>query len=332
MIALQGLLTVIWFVIIPYILGKILVKKDDENSVLYTILMGTLVQMGIFLIIAIPLILLKKKFLLLRNLYFIVIAIICLMIVLLKRKNLIKFSKPKKVSLFQIIAFILVGVQVFIRVKYTTINNDDSSFVVLSSQMIETGKMYYSEEESLNARRALAPISAYYAVVSEFLFTHVVIVTHTVIPIIYTILANIVYYYLGKALFKDDEESSYIFLIFLALGNFYLFKVKGAGSYFVRFTWLGRTIVAGMLLPLFWKISLDAMNKEKNKIKDWLSILFIVLSSCLCSEMAIAIVTIPIAVMALVNSIRDKKFSYLLKAFGTIIPCLILALIYIKIR
>lgn len=332
MIILQGLLAIIWFVIIPYILGKILVKKENENFGLYTILMGTLMQMGIFLVVAVPMILLKKDFSLLRNLYFVVIAVICLLVIFIKRKNLIKFTKPKKFSLFQVVAIVLVGIQVFIRVKYTTVNNDDSSFVVLSAQMIETGQMYYSDESDLNARRVLAPISAYYSVISEFLFTHVAIVTHTIIPIVYTILANVVYYYLGKALFKDDEESPFIFLIFLTLGNFYLFKEKGAGSYFVRFTWLGRTIIAGMLLPLLWKLSLEAMNKEKNRVQDWLSILFLVLSSCLCSEMAIAIVTIPIAIMALVSSIRDKKFSYLLKAFGTVIPCLILALIYLKIR
>ena len=73
------------------------------------------------------------------------------------------------------------------------------------------------------------------------------------------------------------------------------------------------------------------MNEENNKIKNWMKILVIVLASCLCSEMAIAIVSMPLMILGLVGAIIDKKPSYLLKAFLTVLPCLILALIYINI-
>ena len=74
------------------------------------------------------------------------------------------------------------------------------------------------------------------------------------------------------------------------------------------------------------------MKKINNKILLSLTILFIVLASCLCSEMSIVIVTIPIAIMALISAIRDKKISYLYKSLITVIPCFIVALIYINIR
>ena len=332
MFILQILQVIIWLAIIPYLLGTFL-NNREKDKILYTWLMGHLILMGTFIVIAIPMILLKIKFEVLRNSYFVFVIILSIISILKNKKNLIKISKPKSISIFQVVAVLLVFMQIFIKVKYTFINNDDSSFVVLSTQMIESGDMYYNEEETeLNSRRALAPISAYYSVISQYLFMHVTIVTHTVFPILFIILANIVYYYLGKSLFKEDKDAPYIFLIFMILANFYFFRFKGAGSYLLRFTWLGRVIVAGILLPLLWKVSLNAMNKEENEIKDWLTILFIVLASCLCSEMAVAIVTIPIVVLSIINSLRDKKVSYLLKSLGTILPCLIIALIYINIR
>ena len=334
MIILKGFQAIIWLIIIPYLLGKFLIDKEGkENKKLYSWVIGNVFMMGLFMIISIPFILLRLKFKILRDVYFIVVVILSIISAFLNRKNIIKFSKLESISIFQILAILLVLMQIFMKFEYSTINNDDSSFVVLSTQMIDTGKMYYTnQEENLNARRALAPVSAYYAVISEYLLTHVTIVTHTVFPIIFVILASLVYYYFGKSLFKDDKDSPYIFLIFMTLANFYFFRFKGAGSYFLRFTWLGRVIDAGIFLPLLWKLILEALNKENNKIRDWLSILFLVLASCLCTEMSIAIITIPIAIFSLISSIRDKKISYLFKSLIMIIPCLILAIIYINIR
>ncbi len=336
MIILQGFQAIVWLMIIPYLLGKFITSKDEEkNKMLYTWVIGTCIQMGIFFVLAIPMILIRFKFQTLRNLYFTIIVILCMISIWLNRGKIIKISKfnLKSISIFQIVAIILTFLQVFIIFKYSNINNDDSSFVVLSNQMIDYGEMYYYEEGSpLNARRALAPISAYYSTLSQYLFVHVTIFTHTVFPIVLVILANVIYYYLGKTLFKEDKDSPYIFMLFMILANYYFFRIKGAGSYFFRFTWFGRSIVAGMLLPLLWKISLDCMNKEKNKIKDWLSLLFVVLASCLCSEMSVAIISIPIVILTIINSIRDKKLSYLLKSVGVLIPCLIIAICYLIIR
>ena len=320
MIILKVVQAVMWLLVIPYLLGKFLENKE-KNEILYTWLVGHVLLMGIFLVTAVPMILMRANFQSLRNLYFVIIVVFTTISFLIHRNNLIKISKPKSISIFQVIAILLVGMQIFIRFHYTTINNDDASFVVLSAQMIEDGDMYhYGEGTNLNARRALAPISAYYAVISEYLFTHVTIVTH------------IVYYYLGKSLFKQDKDAPYIFLILMILANFYFFRFKGAGAYLLKFTWLGRVIVTAVFIPLLWKVSLDAMNKEKNHLKDWLTIFLIVLAACLCSEMSIAIVSIPVMVLGMIGAIRDKKPSYLLKSLGTIIPCLLLAIIYINIR
>ena len=100
----------------------------------------------------------------------------------------------------------------------------------------------------------------------------------------------------------------------------------------ILYTWLGRAIFAGIILPLIWRISFDAMNKEQNKINDWISLLFSVLAGCLCSQMAVPLIGISVGTLSLITSIRDKKISYILKSIICIVPCIIVGITYLIIK
>ena len=238
MIVLKVIQAIIWLGIIPYLLGKFLTRKEDERT-LYSWVIGNVIMMGLFMIISIPMILQKVDFKILRKSYLITIIVLTMISVLFNRKKIFKIPKSKYMSIFKIIAILLVIMQIYIKFEYSTINNDDVSFVVLSNQMIDTGKMYFSSEDTnLITRRALAPISAYYAVISEYISIHVTIVTHTIFPIMFVILSSMVYYYLGNSLFKNDKNLSYIYLIFMTLVNFYskIFLVRKSNCWWNIFT------------------------------------------------------------------------------------------------
>lgn len=344
MIILKGLLCIIWLLIIPTILGKLLIKKE-ESEILYSWVLGNILQMAIFFVIAIPLILLKESFNLLVYIYGIAIIslviislIISLIIFILRhKKNKLELKiKWPKITIFQILAIILIILQLFIKFKYTNINNDDASFVTLSTAMIETDKMYLhnengEEENKIIPRRALAPISAYYSTISKLLDIHVTIVTHTIMPIIFIALAYSVYYYFGKKVFKE-KDSVFIFLIILSILNLFAFDYKGANRYLLLYTWFGRAVLGGIMLPLIWKISFDAMDKEKNKVIDWIILFITVLASCLGSQIAVPLVSISIMSITMVKAIRDKKISYIFKSLLCIIPCIVIGIIYLIIK
>ena len=106
MIIIKFFQSVIWLVTIPYILGMFLNSKNKKNSILYTIVVGTLIQMGIFFIISVPMILLREKFNVLRTVYFVIIVAMCIISILIYKEKLISFSKLKlkSISVFQILA------------------------------------------------------------------------------------------------------------------------------------------------------------------------------------------------------------------------------------
>lgn len=148
----------LWIFIIPFLLGKYLEKQED-NKILYTWCLGYVMEMAVFFIVAIPMILTRAEFKALRNFYFLIILILSILSVILNRekfKNIINFKMPK-ISFFKVLAIFLVVLQVFIKYNFAAINNDDSSFVVLSTKMIEDGNMYHSGPNTeLNSRRALS--------------------------------------------------------------------------------------------------------------------------------------------------------------------------------
>jgi hypothetical protein len=323
---------ILWLFLMPYILGKLLEKKGEEK-VLYSWVLGYIIQMGVFFVIAIPMIMAKCSFYTLQKWYNILIIALTIVSAIFNIKRLIPNIKKPKISYIQVIAVLLVFFQIFIKFKFTNINNDDASFVVLGTKMIETGYMYYDGgDTALIVRRALAPSNAYFAVLAQNLNIHVTIVMHTIIPMLFMAIGSVVFYYFGKKLFKQNQESPYLFLIFMILLYTYFFTTKGAGMYYLKFTWFGRALVGAVFLPLLWKVSLDAMDKTQNKIKDWLILFFIVLTSCLSSEMAVVLVTISLLALAFVSAIRDKKISYIFKAFLCIVPCIIIGIIYLILK
>lgn len=327
------LLIMLWLILMPIIFGKVIVK-ESENTIMYSWTMGYIFQMAIFFVISIIFVLLKISFFILWKLYSVILLILVVLALIFFREKIFKKAKIKNITTgsksFQVLAIILVIIQLLVKVKYANINNDDSSFVVLSQEMIETGKMYYKENTELEPRRALAPISAYYSTLAKQVNIDVTILTHSIIPLFFLVMSYNVYFSFSRRIFKNDENS-YIMLIFLSLLNLYTINVKGISKYMLLYTWFGRAFLGSTALPLAWKLSLEAMTKN-SKFREWGLLAICVLASCLTSQMAVPLMSISLGGVALISAITDKKISYLFKTLICIIPCLIVGVIYLNIK
>lgn len=323
--------TLLWFIFIPVILGKSITKKD-KNKILYSWVLGNILQMAVFFIIALPMILKKVSFFFMWKVYIVAIILLSIISLIVFRKKI--FVKPQfeKIDFWQVIAILVILIQLFVKVKYTNVNNDDASYIASAATIQYTGYMYYTEQyPELEARKALAPISAYYAAVSEIIGVEVAIVAHSIVPLSIISMSYLIYYYLGRKIF-ENKSSVYIMLILLSVLNLYAFSTKGINKYLILYSWFGRSILAGVCMPLIWEISLDAMNKESNHLLDWIGLFVTSLASCMCSEMAVPLIGISLGGLAFVSMIRDKKISYAFKTILPILPCAIVGVIYIFIK
>lgn len=327
------LLIIFWLILMPIIFGKILVK-NNENTIMYSWTIGNIFQMGIFFVISIICVLSRISFFILWKFYSALLVILLVLGLIFFRKKIFNKAKINNITesliVFKILAILLIIIQLFVKVKYANVNNDDATFVVLSQDMIRTGEMYYKGESNLQARKALAPIGAYFSTIAKQVNIDVTIVTHSIMPLFLLIMSYNVYFSFSRRIFKNDENS-YIMLIFLSVLNLYTINVKGISKYMLLYTWFGRAILGSITLPLAWKLALDAMT-TKAKFREWLILLFCVLASCLSSQMAVPLISISLGCFALLSAISDKKISYLFKTLICIIPCLIVGVIYINIK
>ena len=179
----------LWLVLVPFVLGKSILKKE-ENKALYSWILGTIIQMAIFWIIAVPMILAKVSFFTLWKVYMIVIILLFIAILTIFRKKIFLKMQFEKVSFFQIVAIVLIVIQLFVKFKYSNVNNDDASFIASATKIKYDGYMYYTEEwQDLDSRKALAPISAYYGTVAQIVGTDVaVLAINFNIYVIYSLL------------------------------------------------------------------------------------------------------------------------------------------------
>lgn len=323
---------VLWLIIIPYILGKFLESKN-ENTILFSWSLGYVFEMGICLLLAIPMIINRVKFDVLLKCYNIVICIFTIISIFIYRKKIIPNLKiNKKFSFFKILAILIVVTLMFVKFWFANVNNDDVSFVVLAVKMIDNGNMYCNgPEDSLEVRRALAPISSFLAIISKNIGIHVTIVMHTIEPIVFIAIGGILCYYFGKVIFKDkNDDTSYLFVFLMMLLYMYIFTTKGTGGYYLKYTWFGRSLIGAVFFPLLWKTMLEIFTNN-DTVRNWITIFFVVSASCLCSEMAIALMSISIGVMTLIFCILNKKILYIFKSLICIIPCIILAILYLTI-
>lgn len=340
MFILKVLLCLVFLVIVPIIVGEFFTKSEEKPHFLYAFIYGNILEMAIFFVISIPLILLKAHFTTLVYLYMFILTVVTILSIKFNKdkilsKHLIITFKPK-FSIYKLVAFALIFLQLFIKIKYANVNNDDSSFVTLSTDMIQSNTMYLVDangnmSNSISPRRALAPLSAYFAFYSQILHIHVTILTHTIVPIVYLVLAYSVYYCFAKKVFKDDEDSIFIFLSLLCMLNLFAFSVKGYNRYLILYTWFGRAILAGIILPLIWTVQFDAMKNEKNII-EWFKLFSCTLAGCLCSSMAVPLVSISLVALSLISGVRDKKISYFIKSCVCIIPCAIIGALYLIMK
>ena len=324
------ILILFFLVLVPYVFGKVLINTGD-NQIFFPWVLGNIFQMSVFFVIAIVFIIIRLKFFVLWKFYTVMLIILFGLSVIFYRNKIRIKMKIGKIDIIKIISIVLIVLQLFVKLKYANINNDDASFVVLSTEMIETNNMYYMDDTGkLNERRALAPISAYYSTLSKQTGIQVTILTHSIIPLIFIVMSYVVYFNIGKKLVKEDEDV-WLMMILLSLLNIFSFSIKSASHYMLLYTWFGRSILATTIIPLIWCLSFDAMSKE-SKWNSWLLIFLAVLSGCLGSEMAIIVLPIILMGLSIAFGISDKKIEYIFKSIICIIPCIIIGVIYLKIK
>lgn len=335
---------ILWFIIIPECVGLGLLNfKKENNSMIFALVIGYILGFALFQLLAIPMIFLHLKFTTLAYSWTAIMIILAVISVIITRKRLKEIfveniEALKKLPKFlTIVVIIIVLFQAFMAFKYMHEDYDDSNFVAKATIAVDTNTLYEygdtgKELEQIPVRNGLSPYPIYTATISKLIGFHPTVVAHTIFPPLFIIFAYLVYYLISKALFKNDNKKTMLFLLILSI--LYIFGDYTRYSPFVRLLyriWQGKSMICAVMLPFVWYLFLEYIGKKDDKFY-WFILFLSLWGSVLLSSMALYLTVLAAGILTVIYAIKDKKLKYLIRFVLCCIPSVIYGIISLFIR
>lgn len=243
------------------------------------------------------------------------------------------------VSIEWLLFFGLLAFQLYKAVAYASFDGDDAYYVVESLIAQEAGVMYRilpltGGSTGLDVRHAMAVFPMWTAFVSVRAGMHATIVSHVVMPLVLIPLTYLLYYEIGRLLFKDRGKNLPVFMIIMALfqifGNVSIYTNE---TFFLTRTWQGKAVAGALVIPaLFW-VFLQIYDKGvRNGRTDtglWILLVCINMTAGVCSSISVFLVCILIAVATFCLAVAERDWKVLFKVGAACIPNVVYMAVYV---
>ncbi|MCD7833320.1 MAG: DUF6077 domain-containing protein [Lachnospiraceae bacterium] len=211
------------------------------------------------------------------------------------------------------------------------IDDDDAFYVATAVTAVETdtlmeynpyiGNLY----QNIPTRYVLSSWPLYLAALSVLCAgLHPTLIAHLLLPGPIVLFAYLIYALIARDLFADDPRRQNLFLLFVVLIlSFSGFSVYSSGVFLFTRGWQGKALVAAITQPALFLLCRQAMTDTGGK-SAWFLLFCAVTSACMFSSMGVVLSILPVAVYAVIYSIKQKKWRYLPCSFlacGSAIAC-----------
>ena len=356
-----------WLVVIPFGIGLIpsnFISVDKRNPG-FVLLSGFFFMWALFEVVTIPaVIFVQYDNFRAASLCFTLCSILCALVGLwliyrnrkAGRPGLIWGRSMDNISLGRmswaeriewLLFFALLGFQLYKAVAYASFDGDDAYYVVESLIAQQADVMYRilpltGRPTDLDVRHALAVFPMWIAYVAARSHIHSTIVSHLVMPLVLIPLAYLVYYEIGRALFKGNEDKDSLFhkenlpIFMILMSMFQIFgnvSIYTNETFFLTRTWQGKAVAGSLVIPaLFW-VYLWIYDKRKGRRRAdaglWLVFVCINMTAGICSSIAVFLVSILTALTALCLAVVERDYRVILKMGAACVPNLIYIGIYV---
>lgn len=248
-------------------------------------------------------------------------------------------SKKKIERIQWMVVILLIGFQVVMAVTHASFDGDDAYYVVQSVIADESDSLYrilpYTGiSTDLDMRHSMAVFPLWIAYIARMTGIHATIVSHTVLPVFLIPLTYLIYYEIGKKLFKDKRDYIPTYMIFVCMlhifGNV---SIYNNATFLLMRTWQGKSVLANVVIPGIFMVLLWLFEGEPGKRGRrsgmWLLLLLLNIVAAMMSTASVFLNTFLIAIMAIVLSIQEKNMKILFQMAGCCIPCVIYGLLYV---
>ena len=238
-----------------------------------------------------------------------------------------------------ILVFLLLGFQLFMAVTHASFDGDDAYYVVQSVITDETNTLYRilpytGMSTSLDMRHSMAVFPVWIAYIARMSGIHAAMVSHTVLPVFLIPLTYIIYYEIGRKLFKEKKEQLPSYMILVCLLQIYgNVSIYTNATFLLMRTWQGKSILANVVIPGIFMILLWLFEGEPEKRGQrngmWFLLFMLNIVAAMMSTASVFLNTLLLTVMAVVFSLQEKNLKILFKMAVCCIPCMVYALLYV---
>lgn len=255
-----------------------------------------------------------------------------------KKKIKLKFGlESVKWNFYGITAMILLIVQLVVAVFAVHLDADDAYYIGTANSSLSTDTLFVVESDtgfpssSLPLRYAFSAFMIFWAYLSKITGIHPLIITHSIIPIIFISISYILWWEVGKCLFRDYEKRWIFFLFINMLNIFGNTSVYTQASFLLFRIWQGKALLPNIILPamLLTFLGIYSHPTENNR---WLLVLVTVIAACCCSSMAVPLGAIVTVSGSCVLAMKCRDWKMLIRGAVCCFPCILIGVVYLIIQ
>lgn len=264
---------------VPFMVGLVLdgiFSKEESGDVSYKFMIsrcmvfGFCAELAIFQIVAVPFIIKRAPFHLLKNVFLIVTVVITLISIVLNLRNIKKrfinkFNEIKKMNLNIYLWIAIIGMIAFQTQLLSTnmhMDTDDSRFIAEALEACEkdtmlqvnciTGEHYDTFVGELR-KEVAAPYPFFIAALSSLTEIHPAVLAHMIFPIFLIPLFYMCMYMLGRFFFSDSLNRLPLYMLLLSVIVLFSFESRFSWGYtLLTIIWQGRSIACLILIPAYF--------------------------------------------------------------------------------
>lgn len=380
---------IFWLLLIPFCMGMLCLPllKRRHRTPGVALLAGYILQFTLLEVVGIPVVLLAvyhgfSTFIRCYTPFLVVCALAGIWVTYLKMrkgyelnfKEMLAIKESSMESwLYWILFLLLVGFQLYMSFTRASFDGDDAYYGVqaLTAQQIDSlyrVNPYTGRSSPLDVRHALALFPIWEAYVSSMSGIHATIMCHSIIPLVLIPLTYILYFQVGKALFKKKEgarssqEQLPMFMVLIALWQMFgAVSIYTTETFFLTRTWQGKSFAGNFVIPAVVWIFLCLFEKgsspgKRLRLKEGWSITengksilgekrrgyqgqrgFWILLACLnlaggaSSSLAILLSSLMTAGLGLLFAIRERQIGIVIRAALVCLPGAVYVLLYVAL-
>lgn len=345
---IKAIIFIISFFIITYRIGLITAKLTKREKIIEIFIFGIITVFAILQIVLLPSIVFHVKFIIpyIISLSIMLILMVASFIIVKPKQEMEKWKiyigELKRQSKMEL----ALNICIIVAVAFQTIsssylfreNADDSFYVSLATQSIDSDKLYM-EDPSLGLEKeytlfsSFEQISAYelgVAILAKAFAIKPVVLFHSILPFIFIIFEYMAYYYLINIINKQRKNSKLVLLILSIILLFGGFSSKFRTGCLLYKAWQGKGMFLNFGLTTLWAILLQRNEKKE---KELISLIIITnIANVFLSSTAIFIVSFAYIGFGIIDLIRKdwKEIGNLIISFLPIVISVFILLILMK--